>query len=431
MPRAQDRLADKAAFGLQVSGMPNQPLFRGKRRPSQALLLSRFVGLGLLLASFNLRPALSSLATMLAEVERDLHVSGFWTGMLTTMPVLCFGLFGPLAPLLSARIGLERAAFLLMLMLAAGLGLRAFAVDAVLIVSTLIAGASIGMVGVLLPVVIKRDFHNRLGMAAGLYTMVLSLGGASAAGLSPTIEQQTGTWTAALAAWSIPALAAALIWGALSLDDRRPRTTARLASFSALLRDPVAWYVTAFMGLQAALAFIVLGWLPTLLRDRGLGVVDAGFVTSISIISQTATALLVPLLAARHLSPAGLVLAVSLAACVGFLGLACAPLEGRLFWALVMGLGQGGLFGLALLFIPLRSSTPTVAAMLSSMAQSIGYIGAALGPFAVSLLRDIDNDPTGSALLFAGISLVGAWCGVKAARPQFALSASNSAGQSR
>ena len=200
-------------------------------------------------------------------------------GALTTMPVLCFGVFGPVAPLL-ARARVERALALVFLGLAAGLALRFVPHGFSLILSTLIAGAAIGVAGILLPVVIHRRFPRQLGIMTGLYTMVLSVGGASGASLTPVLEKVSGSWTLALSSWSLPAIAAAVLWSMLATVDSKTTSGTRHLHISLLLRDRLAWYVTAFMGLQAGLAFIVLGWLPTLLRDRGLDIMDAGFVTS-------------------------------------------------------------------------------------------------------------------------------------------------------
>ena len=375
----------------------------------------------IVLAAINLRPALTSIATMVTEIQQNLGLSGVWIGVLTTMPVLCFGIFGPLAPLLSAKLGLERAIALLLMGLAAGLALRVLPQSAALFASTLLAGATIGMAGVLLPVVIRRRFPGRLGPMTGLYTMVLSVGGASAAGLTPVFERAWQSWTLALASWSIPAFAAALLWSALASSGTAATGTTPLPRFSLLLRDRLAWYVTAFMGLQAGLAFIVLGWLPTLLRDRGLDVLNAGVVTSVSILAQTVTALLAPSLATQRVSPRLLIVLVLSATCAGFLGLLYAPLSTRLIWALILGLGQGGLFGLALLFVTLRAPTAEVTAMLSGMSQSIGYLGASLCPFAVSLLRG-GNDPfIGPAVIVVAVTVACTWCGLHAAAPAYVL----------
>jgi len=375
----------------------------------------------IVLAAINLRPALTSIATMLTEIQQGLGLNGVWIGILTTMPVLCFGIFGPFAPLLSARLGLERAIALLFMSLAAGLALRLVPQSAALFASTLLAGAAIGMAGVLLPVVIRRRFPTRLGPMTGLYTMILSVGGASAAGLTPVFERAWQSWTLALAVWSIPALVAALLWSGLASSETATTGTAPLPRFSLLLRDRLAWYVTAFMGLQAGLAFIVLGWLPTLLRDRGLDVLDAGIVTSVSILAQTVTALLVPSLATQRVSPRLLIVLVLSATCIGFLGLIYAPLSTRIPWAVILGLGQGGLFGLALLFITLRAPTAEMTAMLSGMSQSIGYLGASLCPFAVGLLKAGHDPFTGPAIMVVAVTAACTWCGLKAAAPGYVL----------
>ncbi|MBZ6074867.1 MFS transporter [Microvirga puerhi] len=395
-----------------------------KVRQASLTRLLLLTGLCLLLGAFNMRPALTSLATVLADVDQDLGAGRLWSGIITTAPVLCFGIFGPIAPWLAGRLGLERTIALLLLLLFTGLALRSQASAGGLIVSTLIAGAAIGMAGVLLPVVIRRDFPDRAGIATGLYTMAMSIGGASAAGFTPTLERMTGSWTSALAIWSLPALATALAWGGLTLVSHRAARMARLPHFSTLLRDRMAWNVTAFMGLQAGLAFIVLGWLPTLLRARGYGGTEAGVVTSISILAQTITALLVPAMAARRISSAPLVLLVLGATIAGFLGLLYAPVVGRIFWALVLGLGQGGLFGLALLFISLRSPSAEAAAMLSGMSQSIGYLGASLGPFAIGILRGLGEGSEGPITFFLAIAALCTMFGLRAAKPSFVLTRS-------
>lgn len=392
---------------------------RGSTRAGS--LLVGFVVACVVVAALNLRPALTSTATMVAEIQTSLGLGGVWIGVLTTMPVLCFGAFGPLAPFLSAKLGLERTIAALLMCLAAGLALRALPISLALFTGTLVAGAAIGMAGVLLPVVIRRRFPGRIGSMTGLYTMTLSIGGASAAGLTPILEGAWHSWTLTLASWSALAFAGSIMWAALAAVEPPSGGTARLPRFSLLMRDRLAWSVTAFMGLQAGLAFIVLGWLPTLLRDRGLDVLDAGVVTSVSILSQAATALLVPSLATRRVSQRLLVLLVLLATCTGFLGLLYAPLTSRFLWALVLGLGQGGLFGLALLFVSLRSPSAEVTAMLSGMSQSFGYLGASLCPFAVSVLRSGGDSLLGPAVMVVLITVGCTWVGLRAAAPAYVL----------
>ena len=79
------------------------PTLRNTRRLARALL-----AIGIVLIAANLRPAIAATATMLDSITSDLHLSGAAAGILTTLPVLFFGLCGPAAPLLVKHLGIER-----------------------------------------------------------------------------------------------------------------------------------------------------------------------------------------------------------------------------------------------------------------------------------------------------------------------------------
>lgn len=127
--------------------------------------------LGLVLVALNLRPALSSIAPLLNEVSDSLGMSAAEAGLLTTLPVLCLGLFAPLAPILARRFGSERVVLVILLSLAAGMALRSLFGEVGLFSGSLLAGASIGIIGVLLPGIVKRDFPRQAGAMTGVYTM--------------------------------------------------------------------------------------------------------------------------------------------------------------------------------------------------------------------------------------------------------------------
>ena len=83
-----------------------------------------FLLFGLVLVALNLRPALSSISPLLGEVSASLHLSAAAAGLLTTLPVLCLGLFAPFAPRLARRFGAERVILGILLLLAIGIVLR-------------------------------------------------------------------------------------------------------------------------------------------------------------------------------------------------------------------------------------------------------------------------------------------------------------------
>ncbi|USW96979.1 CynX/NimT family MFS transporter [Pseudomonas proteolytica] len=374
--------------------------------------------LGLVLVALNLRPALSSMAPLLNDVSDSLGLSAARAGLLTTLPVLCLGLFAPLAPFLARRFGAERVVLGILLTLAAGIILRSSLGAVGLFAGSLLAGASIGIIGVLLPGIVKRDFARHAGVMTGVYTMALCLGAALAAGATVPLSQHFGdSWKIGLGFWMVPALLAALCW--LPQVGQKQGTHQVAYRVRGLLRDPLAWQVTLYMGLQSSLAYIVFGWLPSILIDRGLSATQAGLVLSGSVIVQLASSLAAPWLATRGKDQRLAIVVVMLLTLGGLFGCLYAPLDGLWGWAIVLGLGQGGTFSLALTLIVLRSRDAHVAANLSSMAQGIGYTLASLGPLAVGLVHDWTGGWAATGWIFALLGVGAIIAGLGAGRARY------------
>ncbi|QXH45972.1 CynX/NimT family MFS transporter [Pseudomonas xanthosomatis] len=368
----------------------------------QPVLLQRpwLLLLGLVLVALNLRPALSSMAPVLGQVSAGLGLNASEAGLLTTLPVLCLGLFAPLAPLLARRFGSERVILGILLTLALGILVRSAFGVAGIFLGSLMAGASIGIIGVLLPGIVKRDFPQHAGTLTGVYTMALCLGAAMAAGATVPLARHFGdNWALGLGFWMVPALLAMLVW----LPQARQGHGLHKAAYRVrgLWRDPLAWQVTLYMGLQSSLAYIVFGWLPSILIGRGLSPTEAGLVLSGSVIVQLVSSLGAPWLATRGKDQRLAIVVVMLVTLAGLFGCLYAPIDGLWGWAVLLGLGQGGTFALALTLIVLRSKDAHVAANLSSMAQGVGYTLASMGPFAVGLVHDLTGGWNAVGWIFA------------------------------
>ncbi|MGJ7548777.1 CynX/NimT family MFS transporter [Pseudomonas alloputida] len=356
--------------------------------------------LGLVLVALNLRPALSSMAPVLGQVSAGLGLNASEAGLLTTLPVLCLGLFAPLAPMLARRFGSERVILGILLTLALGIVVRSALGAAGVFIGSVVAGASIGIIGVLLPGIVKRDFPQHAGTLTGVYTMALCLGAAMAAGATvPLTRHFDDNWAFGLGFWMLPALLAMLVW----LPQARQGHGLHKAAYRVrgLWRDPLAWQVTLYMGLQSSLAYIVFGWLPSILIGRGLSPTEAGLVLSGSVIVQLISSLGAPWLATRGRDQRLAIVIVMLVTLAGLFGCLYAPIDGLWGWAVLLGLGQGGTFALALTLIVLRSKDAHVAANLSSMAQGVGYTLASMGPFAVGLVHDLTGGWAAVGWIFA------------------------------
>jgi CP family cyanate transporter-like MFS transporter len=383
------------------------------------------LAIGLMLVALNLRPALSSLGPILPEVIRDTGITAVGASILTTAPVLCLGLFGFMAPRIAGRLGTERAILAFLIVLAAGTALRGTLSFPGLLAGSIVAGAAIGIIGVLLPGLVKRDFPDKASLMTGVYTMALCAGAAFAAGSSVPLQQAMGgSWPAALAVWAIPALVAAAVWlptapprrGTAGGGTGAASAVARVVKVTGLWRDPLAWQVTLYMGLQSAVAYMVFGWIAPMLRDRGLDPVMAGLVVSCSILIQVPAALVSPLLATRRPSQSVAAVLLMVSTLAGLLGLFHAPLGSVWIWAVLLGIGQGGNFAVALTIIVLRSRDAHVAAHLSGMAQSVGYTLAAMGPLGVGVLHEWAGGWQAVSTLFICICCVAAVFGIAAGR---------------
>ncbi|MCZ2816794.1 CynX/NimT family MFS transporter [Modestobacter sp. VKM Ac-2984] len=378
----------------------NQPAPRAVRSRGAALLLVTAI----VVVALSQRPAIVAVAPLLGELRADTGLSSALAGLLTALPVLCFGAFAPLAPRLARRVGLETAVAASLALLAVGIGLRLLSPVALLYAGSLVAGAAIAIANVLLPAYVKREFA-RPGAVMGAYTASLNIGAAAAAGLTVPLGVALGVeWRVALASWLVLAVAGLALW--LPVAGGRgtpPRTAEAGAGAWSLLRQPLARQVTAYLGLQSVQFYSFAAWLPTLLADAGVPVREGGLLLAASNVAGAVGALLVPAAAGRMAHQRPLVAGVLAAYAVGLGGLLLAPASGTLVWVAVFGVAQGGGFALALTLIVLRSPTPLVAARLGGVAQCLGYLVASTGPVVLGALHDVTSGWTWPLLLLLAL----------------------------
>jgi MFS transporter, CP family, cyanate transporter len=348
---------------------------------------------GLLLASavvlvaINLRPAVAGVGPVLPEVRAGLSLPGAAVAVLTTLPVLCFGLLATTAPRLARRFGIEPVLVGVMAAVAAGALGRVLDGAPALFAGTVVAGGAIAIGNVLIPPLIKRDFPDRTGSMMGVYSMAVSGAAAVAAGLAVPLAGVSGLgWRGALGAWALPAAVAALVWLPRSRGRTRPPRTPPGGS---LLRDPLAWQLTVYFGLQSLSFYATLGWLPSMYRDFGASPALAGFLLSLSGLVQIPVSLVLPGLAGRARTQVGYAVGGTALIGAGLAGVLLAPMAAPYLWVVLVGIGQGACFALGLNLFVLRTRRVTDTARVSAMAQSIGYTLCAVGPLLVGVLHDV------------------------------------------
>jgi CP family cyanate transporter-like MFS transporter len=366
---------------------------------AQAGLLAAAI---LLLAS-NLRAAITSVGPLVGEIRADLGISGGLAGLITTLPLLAFAALSSLAPWIARRFGVERTLLASMMVLVAGILLRSSGPLAALFGGTALLGLAIAAGNVLLPGLLKRDFPERTGWMTGLYSAAMGGMATVAVALAVPIADRAGLgWRGSLACWAAPAAVAAVVWIPLARRQalRKPPVRGGRAdpgdgahptdrAAHTLWRSGLAWQVTIFMGLQSLVFYSTIAWLAEILRDRGVSSSAAGWLVSVAQLAGLVTSLAAPPIATRRASQRVHATCSALLSLAGYSGLLLAGRGLLPLWCVLIGLGQGALFSLALTMFALRTPDAGHAAELSGMAQTVGYLLAATGPALLGLVHDL------------------------------------------
>jgi CP family cyanate transporter-like MFS transporter len=349
---------------------------------------------GLLLIALNLRPAISSVPPLLETIRQDLGLGRAFLGLLTTIPVLCMSALALVAPKISRRIGAERAVLWSIVLIAVAVaGRLAAGQSGVLFITTFGAGVGIAVAQSLLPAVVKGWFPDRAVLVTGLYTVGITGGLALAALATVPIERVLrGFWPGALAAWSLLAVVAVIFWLPLA---SRPRSSPRPEGLHERVRLPWrrrrAWSVALFFGAESCLFFSSLTWIAPLYIDQGLDEGRTGLLLAVFALVRVPSAFIFPALADRSGDRRPWLALTLILATFGFCAAGLIPLVtpwAPWAWVVVLGLGIGGLFPLALTLPLDYSADADEAGRLTAMTFFVGYIVAAVGPVAVGALRD-------------------------------------------
>ncbi|MFD9166889.1 CynX/NimT family MFS transporter [Streptomyces sp. NPDC059558] len=355
---------------------------------------------GIVLAALNLRPAITSLGALFEETRTGLGMSGTVAGLITSVPALCFAVFGVTAPRLSRRFGPAAVVCAGMAAVATGLLIRPFATGAAgFLAASALSLAGIALTNVLLPVIVKRYFPDRVGTMTGLYSMSLAAGTSLAAAATvPLTAALGGSWRTGLLVWAVLALVAVLPWLPVARASRRADRAAAAAAAGPgaragagadtgprVVRSRTAWALACYFGLQATGAYITMGWLPQIFRDAGVSASTAGVLLAVTMVMGVPLAFVIPGLAARMKNQGAIAVTLGLFGLIGYLGLYFAPAAGAWAWALLLGISNCA-FPLVITLIGLRAKSPAGVVKLSAFAQSTGYLISIPGPLVIGAL---------------------------------------------
>ncbi len=404
--------------------MPDSPKNRLTLPKSLGVLLI----IAIILASLNLRPAVTSLGALLDLVIEDLQMNGFVAGMITGIPPLCFALLGPLAPRLAGKRGPELVVVAAMAAVLLGIALRSVAPGTgFFLLCTALALAGIAVGNILMPVLVKRWFPEKVGIATGAYTTAVALGASGVAGIAVPVNQMLGgNWRVGLGFWGLLALVALVLWvvvyfglkNQIGHHQQQAKTDTQAADLGPMSKNSTAWWVALFFGGQSAVAYIFMGWLPKIFIDFGASPAFAGSLLAILLGVGVPLSFVMPALAAKFANQAPLVIVNGVVGMIAIIGMLIAPLQYAVLWVVLLGI-CGSNFPLALTMIGLKARTAAGVSKLSTFGQSAGYLLAFPGPFLLGVLHEVTGSWTAPMLLIAGLIIFQTLVGVMAGLPRY------------
>jgi MFS transporter, CP family, cyanate transporter len=398
-----------AGFGVSPGPAGPSPAGPAHRAAGTGLIL-----FGIMLIAVNLRLAVSATGDLLEQLGSSLHLSSGVQSFLTAVWPFAFAVGGISGSWLARRFTAGTVIAAALAALAAGQVVHSLHDTAALVFGSVLAGLGIALANVLLPVVVRQYFPQRVGQVTGMYAMVLSAGAATAALVSVPVSDGFHSVDAGLAIWVVPAVIALAAWfaarpqrAAHPTNAAPPPDAAQVAHLPlrALARQPLAWAMAALFGLQSVGAYVIMGWLPSVLGSAGMSQGTAGAVLSTVFFVNIPISYAVPHFGSRMRDQRPLLLGLTAASVVGFTGLILAPGSLAWLWAIFFAFGMA-VFPLVLALFPARGGSAHGTAALSTFAQSIGYLLAAVVPLLFGVLHDATGSWTGPLLIVVAATVL-------------------------
>lgn len=364
--------------------------------------------IGIILVGANLRSPLTSVGSLISFIRDDLAMNNTLAGMITTIPLLAFAILSPFAPKIANKFGMERTIFYSLIILLVGLVIRSLFGLSFLFIGTILIGLAIAIGNVLIPGYIKMNFPFRIGIVTGFYAVFMNTFGALGSGLSVPVSTIKGFgWEGSLVSWSILTIIAIVFWlpqlNQGQDNQVKVNTTTKKTN---VWRSPLAWYITLFMGLQSLIFYTLITWLPEILQLHGYSASAAGWMLFLMQFALIPITFIIPVVAEKMDNQKLLGGITGAFFIIGIAGILSGNQILIPISIIMIGMASGSAFSLNMMFFSLRTRDGYQAAEMSGMAQSFGYLLAAVGPTLFGLLHDTTGSWTVPLSMLMGLSFI-------------------------
>jgi CP family cyanate transporter-like MFS transporter len=374
--------------------------------------------LSLVFISLAIRPPVASIGPLVDELVRTEFLTLFQVSLMSSLPIVCFGIGAFASPYLVKRFTLNKAMMFVLVILSIAMATRLIGGFPAIITSTVVIGLAIAIANVLIPTIVREQFPDRIELITGVYVTLLAISASFAAAVAVPSSDLLGGWRGALAVWILSALFAIVFWIPLFRSKSVTKVTSvetHAEEKRAVVRSSLTWGIVFFFGLQSGGFYSILNWLPSLLIDRGMSEVDAGALLGLTTFVGVPSGFLASLLFRKFKSLSGMAVAMTSLTLAGLLMIWLTP-ELLVLACVITGFGFAATFPLSLTLIGSRASTSTQTTALSALAQGWGYLISAAGTFGFGLLRDVTGNWDASLILVSVLTFIQLFAGAVAGR---------------
>ena len=354
--------------------------------------------LGIILLGMILRTPITSVGAIIGPLKNLLEINNTVAGLITTIPLIAFAIFSPFVAKISNKIGLEKTLYLAAIVTSIGLLLRFYINTSVFFVTTFIIGVGLTVGNVLLPGLAKKYFPENLGVMTGFYAVVMNVSASVAAGISyPILSSNIGgeKFSTGLAVniWLIVSILNIVIYAIITKNSKSERIEDKKSGGKGYLRSIKMWSVMLSMGLQSALFYCSVSWFAEIMISKGFTPSEAGLLLSISQFAQFPSTFLVPVLAEKIKNKLIIPIFIALGYVVSLVGMVY--IQGNFalmtIYIVLFALAGGGSFSYVMYLFSAKARNEKESANISGLAQSGGYLLAAIFPPLLGYIRDISN----------------------------------------
>lgn len=362
-----------------------------------------------------LRPPLAVIGPLLGQIQQTMHLNTTEVGLLTSAPVLCFGVGAFAGPWLQRRFGLAQAFSGVLVLLAVTIATRFWFGFGYLLLATIVMGLGIAVSNVLFPALIRAEFPNSVPRVTAIYTTLLSAFAALSAGFAVPLSTLSGGWRIAVSSIAAAGVLGLVSW-LVTVRMTHPHIESVHTSATVnMWRHPLVWAIAGFFGLQSANFYVLLNWLPTILIAEGMKPTEAGATLGFLSIVGIPVGLVMTANLKRIKNVTALVSAISAVTAAGLLMFLAGPAL-VIPASVLVGVGTSSSFPLSLALIGMKGSSQANTTGLSSVSQGIGYLVAASAVFLAGISFDLTHTWVVAIVACATAAVAQAAMGIYAAK---------------